>query len=238
LNSILNACVELRPDGATPLTPEPTLSPVPPPIGPNLEEQSKKYDAAIGCLQQQLACLHADIRSVDAKTRETFDKLQAKLWQITEHNSSQQVDIDVRSLAKQFDRLQVLVTSRQNSSEYEELRTVVDTLAESSISRQRYAEIETVVRKMMHSHVGSAELAVNVASSEAFLKNVRQQSEEIQTLSERLKKVETKSTELRDFIETLDKSGDNMQRAFKAQQRIVHVMQREVETHRRSSSRR
>ena len=116
--------------------------------------------------------------------------------------------------------------SKYIAADYEQYKVIVDTLADNSVSRDKFCQLETTISILTHSQA---------ATHQQVLQSTEQQRTVIKHLITQLEDLDLKHKQLQAFIDDCTRVSDPaLQRILDPQQVIVKTMQREVDSYRQN----
>lgn len=200
-------------------------------------ELEERFDALISIMQEQLNKATPDTSMLSKTAQKQHKKLQRQLKALTgdkdaesdpdDNGSSNRYDGESKS---RFEQLQLIVHNATGNiaraSELKELTELVDILAQSSVSVDKFSQLETKVASLAQK-----------CEDKRVLKSIKQESAEIRKLYTKLEDIDNKLSKLRTFLEDIAKISDlTLLQKMNAQIVIVLKMQHKHETHRHNIS--
>jgi hypothetical protein len=202
----------------------------------DLTERKDHFTATIEDLQSQLIQVKPDTAQLNTQSLKTHQLLQQKLRAITGHSHhillEQNFELQAfittmqSSSLSRFQQLELLVNTKcmYITADYEQYKTIVDTLAGDSLSRDKFCQLETVVNSLAYSQA---------ATHQQVLQSTEQQRTVVKHLITQLEDLDTRHKQLQTFIEDCTQVSDPaLRRTLDPQRVIVTAMQRELDMYR------
>jgi hypothetical protein len=197
-------------------------------------QRDDRFTATMEALQLQLIQVKQDTATLNKKSLKAHQLLQQQLQAITVNNQhtllQQKFDIleSINALQSsslsRFEQLKLLVNTNSKYEDYEQYKAIVDTLANDSVSREKFCQLETTIIALTHSQA---------PTHQHHLQSTDQQCTDIKHLMSQLEDLDTRYKQLQEFIDDCTRVTDPaLRRTLDSQQVIVRTMQREVDLYR------
>jgi hypothetical protein len=199
-------------------------------------QRDDHFTATIEALQLQLVHFKQDTAQLKTQSLKAYQLLQQQVRAITGNNHHMLLEYKFElqafittmqsSSLSRFQQLELLVNTKcmYIAADYEQYKTIVDTLGGDSVSRDKFCQLETVVSSLTHSQA---------ATHQQVQQSTEQQRTVIKHLITQLEDLDTKHNQLQTFNDGCTRVSDPALRSIlDSQQVIVTKMQREVDLYR------